>query len=96
MFDVLVTEDFAFRAEVDEYAQVNLHMEVSNWNKSVAKQVKKLFKDVKEGFRLEGFSHLYTITPNPKFAKLLDGWEDRGGLDVDGKPHQVIVWELEV
>jgi len=95
VYDVLVTDDFAFRAEVDEFLQVNLHMEVSNWTPRVAREVKKVFKDAMEAFRLEGFGRMYTITPNPKFVKRMAGGEDRGAVDYNGTKHQIIVWELE-
>jgi hypothetical protein len=94
MFDVLVTEDYAFRAEVDEMFQVNLHAEAYNWNKTVLKDMRKVFEDAKEGFRLEGFSKLYTISPNPKFCRLFAGHEDLGVISINGEEHSILSWDL--
>ena len=94
MFDVLVTEDYAFRAEVDEMFQVNLHVEAYNWNKTVLKEMREVFEEAKEGFHLEGFSKLYTISPNPKFCKLFAGYEHLGTVDFEGVEHHILSWDL--
>jgi len=94
MFDVLVTEDYAFRAEVDELFQINLHVDAYNWNKSVLKEMREVFEEAKEGFHLEGFSKLYTVTPNPKFCKLFKGYTDLGVVDIDGVGYNLITWDL--
>lgn len=95
MYDLFICDDFALRAEVDEYEQILLHCEVSNWSKSVAKRYKAVTKDLKEALYLEGFEKAYTITPNPKFAKLIDGWEHLSDLEYQGEKLEVIVWELD-
>ena len=91
MFDILTTEDFSFRAEVDEYAQVLLHVEVYKSTPRVFKQMRMLFEDTKEALHLEGFSRMYTITPNKKFVYMVTkGGESKGEFE----GNEVIVWEL--
>lgn len=94
MFDVLTTEDFSFRAEVDEFAQVVLHMDVYKWSPRTAREIRSVFKDAKEAFRLEGFSRLYTITTNPKFVRMIGGGESLGKLPHLSREYEVISWEI--
>jgi hypothetical protein len=94
MYDIYVDEDIEIRAEVDEFTQVLLHMEVFNWNKSVARKAKMLSTDTLEALRLEGFTIAYTITPNPKFVKLICGGELISSLTHDNIKYEVITWDL--
>lgn len=94
MFNLLTTDDYSYRAEVDEHLQVVLHMDVYRWTPRVAKELKKVFEDSKEAFRLEGFSTMYTITPNPKFVRMIGGGELECKLTHNGEEHEVIYWKL--
>lgn len=95
MYDVYVDEDIEIRAEVDEFMQVLLHMEVNSWNKVVRNKAKRLSSDTLEALRLEGFSVAYTVTPNPKFVKLICGGSSMGPVEHDGKEYEVITWVLD-
>lgn len=95
MYDLLTTDEFSFRAEVDEYLQVLIHVDVFAWNKSVAKRAKAAAIDIKESLHLEGFSLAYTITPNPKFVNLIMPGESRGKVLFEEDMREVIVWELD-
>ncbi len=95
MYDIYVDEDIEIRAEVDEYLQVLLHMEVNNWNKEVRRKAKMLSSDTLEALRLEGFSVAYTVTPNPKFVKLICGGTPMGPVEHNGKVYEVVTWELD-
>jgi len=91
MFDILTTEDFSFKAEVDEYAQVLLHMDVYTPTPRVFREIRNTFKDAKEALHLEGFSLMYTITPNKKFVDMVtEGGECKGEFE----GNEVIVWAL--
>lgn len=95
MFDLVICEDYSFRCEVDEYYQVLLHMDVHNWNKKVAKDIKAMFKDAKSALRDEGFETAYTVTPCAKFVKLVtDDWTVGDNLTVDDKEYEVLIWDL--
>jgi len=92
MYDVLVTDDFSIKAEVDEFYNVAIHVEVFNWNHTIRDSMIEYFTLIKEAFRLEGFKYLYSITPNPRFAKLMnDGWKSVG--EYEG--NEVLIWELD-
>lgn len=95
MYDIYTDEDMSIRAEVDEFTQVLLHMDVFNWNKSVARKAKRLSADTLEALHLEGFTTAYTITPNPKFVKLVCGGESMDKLEYEGTEYEVIAWELD-
>jgi len=95
MYDIYVDEDIEIRAEVDKYAQVLLHMNVNGWSKSIRDKAKRLSKDTLEALHLEGFLTAYTITPNPKFVKLICGGTTMDSIVFDGNNYEVIVWELD-
>lgn len=94
MYDVYTDEDISIRAEVDEFLQVLLHMEVSNWSKSVASKAKRMSVDTLEALRLEGFTTAYTVTPNPKFVKSICGGTSMNCLSYEGTEYEVILWDL--
>lgn len=94
MYDIHVDEDIEMRAEIDEFMQVLIHMDVRTWNRRVLKKAKGLCADASEALRLEGFTTAYTITPNPRFVKLVCGGEYVSSLTHDGIDYEVIVWEL--
>ena len=91
MYDILTTDEFSFKAEVDEYKQVLIHLDVFKSTPSVFKKMRRLFKDTKEALHFEGFTHMYTITPNKKFVDIVtSGGVSKG--EFEGR--EVIVWEL--
>jgi hypothetical protein len=93
-YDVYVDEDISIKADVDEYYQLILHMDVQNWNGSVCKKAKRLGTYMKEAFRLEGFETAYTVTPNPKFVKLVFGGTSKGTLVHENIEYEVVAWDL--
>ena len=94
LYDVYSDEDISIKMEVDEFLQVCLHMDVMHWSKSVLKKSKRMAEYLKEALHLEGFETAYTITPNPKFVKLVFGGRVLNKITVDGIAYEVIVWEL--
>ena len=92
MYDLLTTEEFSFRAEVDEYNQLLLHMDVFKSTPRVFRKIRQVFKDTKEALHYEGFKLMYTITPSKRFVDLLTtGGVHRG--EFEGR--EVIVWQLD-
>ena len=71
VYNIIETENYKFRAEVDEYFNVCLHMDVYNWTPRVAKEIRRVYKTAREAFYLEGFNVLYTVTQKPKFIELV-------------------------
>lgn len=95
MYDVYLDEEVSIRAEVDDYSQVVLHLNVSNWAPSVCKKLKRLATDLKGALSLEGFETAYTITPNPKFVKLVFGGKVLDNITYEGVEYEVVVWDLK-
>lgn len=93
-FDLYTTEDFSMWVQIDEWFQVRVHLDVTAWSTKVAKEIKSIWKEAKEALRLEGFSTLYTLTPNPKFVKMMGGGEVRDLLSFNGKEHTLVVWDI--
>jgi len=94
MYDIYVDEDIEIRAEVDEFMQVLLHMDVNTWNRAVRKKAKQLASDTLEALRLEGFTTAYTVTPNPKFVKLICGGTCMSSVVYEETTYEVITWDL--
>lgn len=72
---------------------VHLHCYVFNWKPSVLKKIYSVFAYLKDLLSVSGYAYMATITPNPKFAKLFGG-EVIDEKMINGKYHEVIVWEL--
>jgi len=94
LYDVYLDEDIRIKMEVDEFLQVCLHMEVLHWSRSVLKKSKRLAEYLKEALYLEGFETAYTVTPNPKFVRLVFGGSVFDKVIVDDINYEVVVWDL--
>jgi hypothetical protein len=94
MFDVFVSDDFSFKAEVDDYGQLLLHMEIVNWNHNILKRMQGIAKDGMEEFKNQGFTLAYCITHDPKLVQLVCPGESRNVLTMDDIRYEVIVWEF--
>jgi hypothetical protein len=87
-------EDFILEYQVFE-RQMNLHCIVNNWNKTSLRKGYSVFKTLQEEARDTGvIDNLFTITPNPKFAKLFGG-EKVSEINYNDIKHEVIVWVLK-
>lgn len=67
-----------------------LHCEVDRWRLSILKRMYREFAR----FCAYASSPFYTVTPNPKFAKLFGG-EVVGHFVHDGITYEVIKWDLK-
>ncbi len=91
--------DVVYYKDEDVLFQVNtnsegtfLHCEVYNWKPSVLKKAYKVFAAFLNEAEDLGITNIFTVTPNPKFAKLFGGRVVLQGY-IDGVPHEVISWE---
>lgn len=84
-------DDFLFEVEANSEG-LFLHCEVFNWKPSVLKKTYQVFGEFLNGAQQAGISKIYTVTPNPKFAKLYGGQVVNRGY-IDNVLHEVIVWE---
>ena len=50
-----------------------MHVNVSNYNKSVKKRMNSVWADIQEEVWLHGWEHIFSYNTNSKFAKLF-GW----------------------
>lgn len=81
--------DFSFL--LSEYENNTfLHCEVSSWSLTVLKNMYREFARFCEIAPPE----FYTVTPNPRFAKLFGG-ASLGFMTKDGITYEVIKWELK-
>lgn len=88
------TEDYLFRIEYVEDS-ILLHCEVYNWKPSVLRRGYSVIASLMNEKGKEGYVRLFTVTPNPKFAKLF------GGMCInkfyhEGIHYEVVVWDLNL
>lgn len=89
-FDFFKNKDFTFCYSVFE-GRILIHCYVNNWSVSVAKIAYRVFNTFVRALKEEGVVCFYSITPNPKFAKLFNG-ECIKIIEYDGKNYEVIQW----
>lgn len=79
-----------------EYQEIDgsivLHCIVYNWTVSALKHGYRKFAELLDEAEAKGYRCAYTITPNPKFAKLFGG-RVVNTLLYQNKKYEVIVWE---
>ena len=87
--------DSDFIIEVEDYLEnLLIHCEVFNWKPSVLRRGYSIFVKLEQYARDNGYTRMMTVTPNPKFAKLVGG-TTTSALEYENKTHEVIVWELK-
>jgi hypothetical protein len=94
MFDVFISDDFSFKAEVDERGQLLLHMEIFNWNHSILKRMRIIAKDGLAEFKNQGFTLAYCVTHDPELVQLVCPGEARNVTTLDDIEYEVIVWDF--
>lgn len=88
-------QDESCKVDIDELNRfVYIHCEVYQWKLSTLKKLYKIIASILEYSRNKGIIGVYTITPNPKFAKMLGGYLV-GFIKQDGKEYEVIKWDLK-
>ena len=90
-FDFFKNEDFTFCYSILD-SRILIHCYVDRWSVSVAKIAYRVFNTFVKALQDEGVSCFYSITPNPKFAKLFNG-ECIKMIEYDGNKYEVIKWE---
>lgn len=91
MYDILTTDEFSFKAEVDEYKHVLLHVDVYKTTPRVFKKMRMVFEETKEALHYEGFLYAYTITPSSRFVYMVT----TGGVSLGQfEGREVIEWQL--
>ena len=86
-------QDFKF--EIEQLRdEIFLHCEVYNWKPSALRLGYSVFHTLLEECKTKGIEKVFTITPNPKFAKLFGG-ETVNSFSNNDIDYEVIVWELK-
>ena len=86
-------ENFSLEFEKFE-GDLLIHCDVTKFTPSAVKQGILVFGMMLNEARAGGFERVFTVTPNPKFAKMF------GGVSVNtvnylGKEYEVIEWDLK-
>jgi len=67
-------EDYKLVIEMEQDT-IFLHIAVYNWGKSVLKSIRKDMLDILERTKEQGWDEIYAVTPNVKFANLVEPCE---------------------
>ena len=94
MFDVFISDDFSYTAEVDEYGQLLLHMEIVNWSHTILKRMQVMAREGLKEFKNQGFTLAYCVTHDPELVQLVCPGEVRNVTTLDGIEYEVIVWDF--
>jgi hypothetical protein len=94
MFDVFVSDDFSYKAEVDEHGQLLLHMEIVNWSHTILRRMQIVARDGMEEFKNQGFTLAYCVTDDPELVQLVCPGELRSVTALDDVEYEVIVWDF--
>lgn len=93
-------KDDDFVIETEEYVDsflgrvLLLHCVVSYWKPSALRRGYSVFTDLQDWAEDNKYTCLMTVTPNPRFAKLMGG-ETLRYLEHDNVKYEVIVWDLK-
>lgn len=79
--------------EVDGYLMV--HLAVYEFSKSILKEIKVLWKDIRDRSYMSGYDKIYTYTREPRMFKFFPEAEKLGEFEKSGLTYEVWVWELK-
>ena len=86
-------EDFSL--EFEKFGgDLLIHCEVTKFSISVAKQGILVFGMMLNEAMAGGFERVFTVTPNPKFARMFGG-TTVNTVNYLGKEYEVIEWDLK-
>ncbi len=90
-FKTVFYEDSSFIFAYSEYeGNLFIHCRVLSWKPSVLRRMYSVFGEFMNHVNRE----FYTVTPNPKFAKLFGG-KLMNRIEHGGTTYEVIKWELK-
>jgi hypothetical protein len=73
--------------------EVCIHCEIYNWKLSVLRFGYSVISSLLEECRDRGVEIVYTISPNPKFAKIYGGRSVKT-FTLDNKEYEIVIWDL--
>lgn len=86
-------DDYTLEIEKIEKS-IGLHCIVRKWTLSSLRHGYSKLGELMNKYSQEGYLHMFTITPNPQFAKLFGG-ETKYKLNYYDKEYEVVVWDLK-
>lgn len=86
-------EDFSLEYELSEGGLL-LHCNVNRFTPSVVRNGVSVFAFMLDEAQAAGVEKVYTVTPNPKFAKMFGGTKVNE-FSYFGKEYEVIEWDLK-
>lgn len=91
----LFYEDETFKLEyIFKYDEVFIHCIVTDWKLSSFKKGLQVFGQLMNFLDGKGFKRILTVTPNPRFARLLGGKFIEKRIH-EGKEYEVYQWVLK-
>ncbi len=88
-------QDNDFIIEIEDYlGALVLHCEVSNWKPSVLRKGYSIFAKLEQYAIDNGYSKMLSVSPNPKFCKLVGG-VSMSEIVYENKKYEVMIWELQ-
>lgn len=69
-----------------------LHCEIKQWSHSKFKNMIKVFASFMNQAESLGYKKVFTVTPNPNFAKLFGG-RKTNSFEYEGKYYEVVLWD---
>jgi Ni,Fe-hydrogenase III small subunit len=86
-------ENFCLQWEYWKDDKVLIHCTVAGWKLSSFKKGLQVFGAMQDFLVKEGFTEMWTCTPNPRFVKLLGGRYVSEGI-YENKEYEVYKWDL--
>lgn len=86
-------EDVTLELERYEY-QIYLHAKVRKWSPSIAKHSFSVLNTLFEAMKVAGYREAWSITPNPRFAKMFGATSVRQ-FTHENKDYEVVKWDLQ-
>jgi hypothetical protein len=88
-------EDEFLTLELERYDnQIYLHVQARKWSPAVAKQAYSVLHTLFEDMKDSGYKEAWSITPNPKFAKVFGATTIRE-FNYENKQYEVVKWDLK-
>lgn len=92
---VVFYSDRDFVIEVEPFnGNLMIHCIVFNWKPSVLRRGYSIFISLEEYALMNGYTRMMTVTPNPKFAKLVGG-TTVSEFEYENNLYETIVWDLK-
>ena len=88
-------EDEHLTLELERHGhQIYLHVQARKWSPSIAKHAYSVLHSLFEDMKDSGYQEAWSITPNPKFAKMFGAYTFTK-FQYENKQYEVVKWDLK-